>query len=166
MNTQPHLGLRYDFFDAEGNLTDSVDNLVPLEGRNYLIGVGFCGQAQVSTWFLGLYEGDYTPTDSVTAATMPGLATECTAYTPSTRVEFQEAAPAAGATSNAAALAEFTFTAAKTLHGVFMSSASSKGSTSGILGSIARFPSPKVQAIGSVLRIFAGPSAINNPDLS
>ncbi len=135
-------------------------NLVPSEGLNHLLNVTLKGATPVNTWYIGLFEGDYTPTPDVTAATLPGLATECTAYNPATRVEFQEGTVANGAVDNAAALAEFTFTADKIVRGSFLSSAQSKGATSGVLLSVVRFPSPRVQAAGSKLTVLAGPTAI------
>ncbi|MCY1225192.1 hypothetical protein D9M72_373820 [compost metagenome] len=134
-------------------------NLVPFEGLNHMLNVTLKGLSQVPTWYIGLFEGDYTPTPDVTAATLPALATECTAYNPATRVEFQEGTVSGGSVDNAAALAEFTFTAGKTVRGSFISSASSKASTSGVLLSVVRFPSPQVMAAGSKLSILAGPTA-------
>ena len=132
--------------------------MTPIEGRNHLLAVEYKGASQVPTWYIGLYEGDYTPTDDVTAATLPGLATECTAYSESTRVPFVPGTVAAGAVSNAASLARFTFNAPKTIHGTFMTSASAKGSTSGVLASVVRFPSPRTFAAGDTLDVFAGPN--------
>lgn len=133
-------------------------NLVPIEGLNHMLNVTLKGLSQVPTWYIGLFEGEYTPTPDVTAATLPGLATECTAYNPATRVEFQEGTVSGGSADNAAALAEFTFTAGKTVRGSFISSASSKGSTSGVLLSVVRFSSPKTFGVGDVMRVFAGPT--------
>ncbi|NDZ11487.1 hypothetical protein C7T35_01425 [Variovorax sp. WS11] len=164
MNT-PHRGLRYDFEvrSPGGILLDKfhAHNLVPIEGLNFLLGIAFKSVTQVPTWYLSIYEADYTPDEDVTAATLPGLATEITAYTPSTRPEFVEGAVAAGSVSNAASLAEMTFTAQKTVRCVAMSSASAKGSTAGTLLSVVRLPSPKTYDVGSILRVFAGPSAIS-----
>lgn len=135
-------------------------NLVPYEGLNHMLNVTLKGATAVGTWYVGLFEGNYTPTTDVKASTLPGLATECTAYTPAARVEFQEGTVTTGSVDNSAALAEFTFTADKTVMGSFISSAQSKGSTAGVLLSVVRFPSPRVQVSGSVLRILAGPTAI------
>ena len=52
--------------------------------------------------------------------------------------------------------AEFTSNADKTIYGGFMSSASAKGATSGVLSSIVRFSSPKTFSIDTVLRVSAG----------
>ncbi|RUR68688.1 hypothetical protein EJP67_16625 [Variovorax guangxiensis] len=137
-------------------------NRVPMEGLNFLLGLAFKSVTQVPTWYIGLYEGDYTPDGSETAATIASLATECTAYTGS-RKEFDEGAVSGGSVSNAASLSEFVFTADKTVMGAFMVSASAKGSTAGVLLSVVRFASPKVQANGSKLQIFAGPTATPTP---
>ncbi|RST54106.1 hypothetical protein [Variovorax sp. DXTD-1] len=133
-------------------------NRVPMEGLNFMLRVMFKQETVPPDWYIGLYEGDYTPDGSETAATFPTVATECTAYT-GARQPFVDGAVAGGATSNAASLAEFQFTADKTVMGAFMTSAAAKGSTSGVLLSVVRFPSPKVQVNGSKLQIFAGPTA-------
>lgn len=134
-------------------------NLVPYEGLNHLLNVALKGLTPVTSWFVGIYEGDYTPDTSVTAATLGGLATECTAYSESTRRPFVPGTVASGSVDNAASLAEFTFNAGKTVHGSFLTSASAKGATSGVLLSVVRFPSPQVMASGSKLSILAGPTA-------
>ena len=56
-------------------------------------------------------------------ATLPALATECTAYSETTRVPLTTGAVSGGATSNAANIAEFTFPVAKTVYGAFIASA-------------------------------------------
>ena len=134
-------------------------NLVPVEGLNHMLAVTLKGAPPVVNWYIGLYEGDYSPQPDVKAATLPGLATESTAYSLATRVPFTSGPVAAGSVDNSAALAEFTFTAKKTIYGAFISSAPTKGATTGVLLSVVRFPSPKVQDTGSILRVLAGPTA-------
>ena len=158
----PHRGLRWDFevTDRHGKVIDRFHayNLVPTEGLNFLMSLAFKSASAVPAWFISIFEGDYTPTEDVTAATLPGLATEITAYTPATRPEFVDGPITDGALSNAAALAEFTFTAPKTVRLVALTSASAKGSISGIALSVVRLPSPKDYDLGDVMRVFAGPS--------
>lgn len=156
------LDWHFEVRDPAGKLLDRFDkhNLMPKETRNFALQLLFKSGTVVPTWYIGLYLNDWTPTDDVTAATLPGLAGECTSYTPSSRVEYQEGAVADGSVSNAAAQAEFTFTADVVLHGAFMSSAAAKGATTGILASVVRFPSPRSYPAGSVLRAFAGQSAL------
>lgn len=162
---QPHRGLRWDFevTDPAGEVIDRFHayNLVPTEGLNFMLRAMFKAETVPPAWFISIYEGDYTPMPDVTAATLPGLATEITAYTPATRPEFVDGPVVDGSTSNAASLAEITFTAAKTVRVLAMSSAAAKGSTAGVLLSVVRLPSPRAYEIGSILRAFAGPTALS-----
>ncbi|WP_440111795.1 hypothetical protein [Acidovorax sp. BL-A-41-H1] len=134
---------------------DTHHNLVPTEGLNHIAGVVTKGAAQVPTWYIGLFEGNYTPVPAITAAGFPAAATECTTYAPSTRVEFNEGVVTAGVVDNTANRAEFTMTANKTIYGAFMASAQAKGAVTGILISAARFGSPKAVLVDDVLRITA-----------
>ena len=135
---------------------EKVHNIIPIEGLNHMMGVTFKAVTQVATWYLALYEGNYSPTSDLTAATFPALATETTAYTPASRVEFNEGAVAGGSVDNSANKAQFTFTAAKTVYGGAILSSSVRGAVSGVIMSAVRFPSPKVLAVGDVLQVTAG----------
>ncbi|HZX86380.1 MAG TPA: hypothetical protein VFF19_22605 [Reyranella sp.] len=162
---QPHRGLVWGFevLNQRRELIDrfTQPNKVPTQGLDFMIKLALNMVSPVPAWYFSLFEGDYTPTDDVTAATLPGLATEITAYTPSTRPLFEPGAVAGGSASNAADLAEVTFTAEKTVRVVAMSSASAKGSTAGILLSVVRLPSPRTYPIGSILRAFGAPTAVS-----
>jgi hypothetical protein len=147
--------------DGRRSQREVVHNLIPTEGLNHMMGVTFKGATQVATWFIGLFEGNYTPVPTTAAATIAAAATECTAYTPGARVEFVEGAVAAGAVDNSASKAEFTFTADKTIYGGFIGSASPKGATTGVLISAVRFASPKVLTTGDVLSVTAGNSLVS-----
>lgn len=136
--------------------TEICHNLLPIEGANHMVGVVFKGQSAVSQWYVGLFEGNFTPSVNDVAATLPSLATECASYSGATRVAFTPGAVAAGAVDNTAARAEFTFTAAKTVYGGFISSAPAKGATTGVLASLVRFSSPKTLDADSILRVTAG----------
>lgn len=129
----------------DGEVIDSWEqpNLVTNEGLNHLLDVYFHGTTQITTWYLGLFEGNYTPLSSVTAATITSASTECTAYDESTRVAFDEAAASSQAITNSASKATFTFNATKTIYGAFLASASAKSATTGTLFSATRFSSSK-----------------------
>jgi hypothetical protein len=129
---------------------------MPTEGANHMLNATLKGGAQVSTWYLGLYEGNYTPSVSDTAATFSSMATETSGYTATTRLAWAPGTVVAGVLDNSSARAEFTFNAPKTIYGGFMSSAPAKGATSGVLMSLVRFPSPRVLDTDSVLRVTAG----------
>jgi len=144
----------------DGQVVDSevVDNLMPTEGLNHILNVLLKGAAQNASWYIGLYEGAYTPDAASTAATFPAAATEVTAYAETNRVLFQGSTVSGGQSNNSAARAEFTLSANKTVTGGFIASAPGKGATSGVLLSVVRFSSPKVVEAGSVLRVTAGVS--------
>ena len=133
-----------------------VHNLIPVEGIAHMLGVTFKSAVQVPTWYIALYEGDYNPLATTTAATFAAQATECTAYSAGTRPAFVSGAVVAGALDNAATRAEYTFTANKTVHGGALLSSNVKGGGGGLCMSLVRFPTPKVCETGSTLRIVAG----------
>lgn len=134
---------------------ETVHNLIPTEGLNHIMGVAFKSVPQVPTWYIAIYEGNFTPTDATAAATFPAAATECTAYTPAARVEYVEGAVATGSIDNTASKAEFTMTADKTIYGAVISSASAKGATTGVIVSAVRFATAKAVLTGDVLRLTA-----------
>lgn len=151
-----------EVIDRDGNVVDRevIKNLMPIEGINYLLNAGLKGGAAVSAWYIGLYEGNYTPTSADTMAAFPAAATETTAYT-GTRKPFTSGTVANGAVDNSASKAEFTMTSAKTIYGGFVSSASAKSSTSGTLLSAVKFSTAKVLEVDSILRITAGFTAVS-----
>lgn len=134
----------------DGEVIDQWEdhNLVVNEGLNHLLNTQFTGSGQVATWYLGLFEGNYTPVATVTAATIAAASTECTAYASSTRPEFVEAAASGQSITNSASRASFVFNASKTIYGAFLVSNSAKSSTAGTLFSAARFSSAKVVESG------------------
>lgn len=142
----------------DGLVVDSevVRNLIPTEGLDHIINVTLNGGAQNSAWYVGLFEGNYTPIPSDTAATFPAVATECTAYSETSRQAWTGGSIVTGSVSNSASRAEFTSTTNKTVYGGFVTSASAKGGTTGTLISVVRFSSPKTFDSGSVLRVTAG----------
>lgn len=138
-------GVFYGQIIRKGKVIDEFEdhNLVVNQGLNSLLNVNFNGATQINTWYLGLFEGNYTPVATVTAATIASAATECTAYTASTRPEYVEAASTAQSTTNSASRASFVFNASKTIYGAFLISDSTKSGTSGTLFSAARFAASK-----------------------
>jgi hypothetical protein len=142
----------------DGVVIDSevVRNVMPLQGANHILGVALAGASQVSSWYVGLYEGNYVPSGSETAALLPSTATECTAYSSATRAAWTPGSVANGTVNNSASKAEFTFTASKTVYGGFITSAPAKGATTGVLTSVVRFSSPRTLDTDSVLRVTAG----------
>lgn len=137
----------------KGDVIDEfeADNLVVDEGLNAMLDILFHATAQITTWYLGVFEGNYTPVNTLTAATVAAAATECSAYASSTRPAFDEAAASSQSTTNSANRASFVFNATKTIYGAFLVSNSTKGGTSGTLFSAARFGSSKSVVSGDEL---------------
>ena len=142
----------------EGRVIDQEfrHNIIPLEGLNYLLNSEFKGTAVPATWYIGLFEGNYTPQLSDTAAAFPAAATETSTFNEATRVAFVPGAVSGGTLDNSAAPATFTFNAPKTIYGGFMTSASAKGAVTGTLISAVRFASPKTPATGDLLKVTGG----------
>lgn len=137
----------------DGKVIDEFEdhNLVVNEGLNALLNIMFNGATQITTWYLGIFEGNYTPVATVTAATITSASTESTAYTSSTRPEYTEAAASSQSITNSASRASFVFNATKTIYGAFLVSNSTKSSTSGTLFSAARFSTAKAVDSGDEL---------------
>lgn len=142
----------------DGVVVDSevVHNVMPVQGANHILASALAGAAQVPQWYIGLYEGNYTPNGSETAALLPSMATECAAYSSAARPQWVPGSVANGTVNNSASKAEFTFTAPKTVYGGFITSAPAKGATTGVLTSVVRFSSPRILDTDSVLRVTAG----------
>lgn len=162
-DAMPHTGgLAYDVRVIEPDGLEHAPmrafNKIPVEGLNHMLDVCLHNGQAFATWYIALFEGDYTPTFDLTAATFAATAGECTAYAGTGRLEFKESAPVAGAMSNAAELAEFTGTTdGKTVYGAALLSSQGKGATTGKLLSIARFPSPKPFNAGTKILVQASP---------
>jgi hypothetical protein len=127
-----------------------ADNLIVNQGLDHILGVEFTGVSQISSWYLAPFTGNYVPVATDTAASIPGNATEATAYSAVTRVPFAGVESGQQAT-NSASPAVFVFTSILTIYGAFLSSASTKSSTSGILFSAAQFSTPKSVGVGDQL---------------
>lgn len=161
MNTELHAGFEYlvEVVSPDGSVRDCevVHNLMPAEGLNHVVGVTLKGSSQITSWYVGVFEGNYTPAVTDTAADFPTAATESTAYSEVTRQALTLGSVSGGAVSNSASRAEFTFAGSnRTIYGGFISSASAKGATTGPLLSAVRFTSPKVVGGGDVLRVTTG----------
>ncbi|MEO8391223.1 hypothetical protein [Polaromonas sp.] len=166
MKTKVQPGFKYlvQILDKAGNVRDTevVHNLMPVQGLDHMVGVTLKGSAQLTSWYVGIYQGNYTPVGADTAATFPASATECTNYTAGTRPALTLGAVAAGSVDNGASRAEFVMSANRTLYGGFVASAAAKGSTAGVLLSAVRFTSPKALESGETLRVIAAFALTSN----
>lgn len=127
------------------------DNIVVNEGLNYLLNAGIAAQSPITSWYLGLFSGNYTPTAGVTGATIAGASTEFTGYSESTRQPYSAVSSTAQQVTNSTTPSQFTIGAAGTIYGAFMVSNSGKGATTGTLLAAAQFSSPKTVSAGDLL---------------
>ena len=129
----------------KGEVIDEFDfeNLVVNEGLNDLLSVYLNNGTQSPTWYLGVFEGNYTPVATDTAAVISANATESSAYSGSVRPTWTPAAPSGQSITNTASRAAFTFNATKTIYGAFLASSATIGGTGGKLFSAARFATAK-----------------------
>jgi hypothetical protein len=155
------IGFKYLFqcYDAQGRLKweDTALNLIPDEGRDYIMAAALTGGSQFANWFIGLYEGAHVPAVGDDMAGFPATATEIiAAYSSATRPALTPDVISGGVFINDAAPSIFAFTAEKTVRGGFISSGSVKGGTTGILLSAVLSSSPKLVSPGEELRVKAG----------
>lgn len=143
---------------------ETIKNIIPTEGLDYLLSASLVGGVPYSAWFLGLYEGDLTPTLNSLMATFPATAVETTAYTSATRPVWVPDPVSDGAILNTLATADFVMDHAvgltKLVFGGFMATSPTKAGTTGPLLSAVRFDSPKPLLNGDTLHITAGISLL------
>lgn len=139
---------------------DRVLNLVPTEGMTLIGNILFKGAAVPAAWYIGLFESNYTPAAGLTAANLGATLTECVSYSEVTRPAFVPGTVVGGAVDNVLSRAEFTFTAAKTVYGGFISSSSVKGGAGGAIISVARYATAKSVDVGTILRVATGFSLV------
>lgn len=142
-------GVVYDRFEEH--------NIMPQQAVDFIAGLlQGNGTTPLSSWYVGVFEADYTPTSGVRAADLQTNVGESLAYDEATRPAWVDVYDNAGFIGNTASRAEFTMNSAKTIYGAFIVSNATKGGTSGILLSIAKFSSPRSVDPGTILRITAG----------
>jgi hypothetical protein len=149
----------WECYGKDGDLKwkDSNHNRCVDEGLNALLDVMFHGTSQITTWYIAIFEDDYTPIAGNTYAT-PGY-TESTAYDEATRPEFVEAAASGKSMTNSANKASFTMNATKTIYGGALvgggTGASTKGDTAGggTLYCSSKFSTSKPVESGDTLKV-------------
>jgi len=131
-------------------------NLMPQQALDYFAGAVTGIGSVVPAWYIGLFANDYTPVPSVTAAVLPTTVGEFTGYSEATRPQWEGVYDGIGRVDNESAIAEFSVEQDVTLYGAFLVSDPTKGSGTGIILSISRFPSPKEIEAGSTFKVRAG----------
>jgi hypothetical protein len=158
-NDELHSGFTYRVEHIRGDnvlSTEVVQNLMPTEGKNYVLDASLKGGSVYNAWYVGLFEGNITPVVGNVMSTFPTDATECTAYAESTREALTLGTVASGSVNNSASPAEFTFNATKTVYGCFVATAGTKSATTGPLLSAVRFSTSKDVISGDIIRVIGG----------
>lgn len=128
-----------------------IENLVVNQGLNYALNAALGGGSQLTSWYLGLFSGNYTVLNTDTASTIAANSTEVTAYTAGARVVWTPASASGQAISNSGSTATFTFNGSVTVYGAFLVSNNTINGTSGSLFSGAQFGSAKSVISGDQL---------------
>jgi len=152
--------IKVELFDKDGNLKweDEITNGIVDEGIEYLLEVAFNGGSQDTTHYIGLIDNLTTLANTDTHSAIGTVSTwdENTDYNEATRVTWNPDATASRAVTNSVP-AEFTMNASATIEGIFVSSVSTKGSTSGAAGdyiwATATFSSDAVVVATDVLKV-------------
>ena len=126
----------------DGTVT-RTKNLWTTEGLNYLLSAGLANGTRYSAFYIAPFSGNVTLADTLTAATFASTVTELTTqYTNATRLEWVEAVPASKNINNDSNPAILTTAVdSVTIWGLGLLSSSTKGSTSGVLVSAAKYAS-------------------------
>jgi len=146
----------YDFqLIRDGKVIDEFQakNIIVNEGLNYLLNTGVVGTTQYASWYIGIYQGNYTPVASDTAASIATNSTECTSFTAITRQQFVPVASTAQSLTNAASRASFTFNGSVTIYGAFVCSSSTLNGATGTLLSAMKLSSSKSVTSGDQLLV-------------
>lgn len=131
----------------------SEHNLVVDQGLNYALNAALDAGSQIATWYVGIFESDYTPLAGDTGTNFPTDAVECTAYDEATRPIYVVPASTAQSITNVASRAEYTFNASKTIYGAFLISSATKGATGGTMFAAGQFDTERVVASSDQLLV-------------
>jgi len=150
---------RVEVVNEAGVVVDSelVHNIMPQQAVDHVASlIRGGGATPISSWYIGVFESNYVPDSGVTAADLQTNVGESQAYDEAARQPWANAYDGVGFIGNVSTPAEFTMNASKTVYGAFLVSNATKGGTSGILLSVARFSTPKTVEAGYTLRVVAG----------
>lgn len=137
----------------DGKVIDEFEepNLVTNEGLNSILSVYLNSGTQLPNWYLGIFQANYTPVSTDTAAVIAANSTESTAYSGGVRPTWTPAAPSSQSITNSASRATYTFTGSVTIYGAFLVSNSTQNGTSGTLFAAAQFSASKAVVSGDQL---------------
>jgi len=133
------------FHSVNGQDERQDPNLLPDASILNILNVVFGATAKQSTWYLSLYANAVSPAANWTQANYAATAGEITSlsegFSQATRPTWTPGAAASGNIDNLSARATFTIvcTTSLTVNGAALHSDNTRGGTTGVLGSAARF---------------------------
>lgn len=143
-------------FAADGQLLgkETVLNLIPNGGRNYMASTLFGSGTRIDDWYVGVFGAPgYTPARTDDAAFLSANAGELTSHATS-RPTF-DGLVSGGVWSNASSPVTVVASEAMEVRGAFIASTSAFNSSVGTVLSIVKAPSPKNLEVGESLTITA-----------
>lgn len=133
----------FDIF-VNGELVETIPNLVTNQGLDYLLDVGLNGGTQYSNWYVTAFKNNVSPAANWTASNFDSTADEidATNVTAATRQAWTDAGVSGQQIDNYASKAEYTvLSATLDLYGVAIASASAYASGTGVLLAATAFAS-------------------------
>ena len=128
-------------------------NAATTEGRTGMLSDYFAGGSQVSTWYIGIIDNaSFTKVDDSDTMSSHGGWQESTSYSESTRQQWNKGSPSAGEVASTSD-SVFTFSTQSFVRGVFITSNSTKGGTSGELWATALADTVKKLDAGQQLKV-------------
>ena len=132
---------------------ERVRNAIVNVGLDYALSVALDGGSQIGNWYIGLVDNagwsGFNASDTMASH---GTWSELQSYDETTRPEWAPDAPSGQTISNSVAVT-FTINATETIKGVFITSNSTKGGTTGTLWATAGFTSTIPVASTDVLKV-------------
>lgn len=141
-------------FNRDGSLAWEEDfwNLIPTVGLNDALDKHLKASAYTAAWYVGLTTASPLFAAGDTASSHVGW-TESTAYTEATRRTLTLGTVSGGSVNNSASKATFSINAPATIGGVFISSSSTKGGSSGVLAAEGAFSANRSMDSGQTLEV-------------
>jgi len=147
-----------EIVNADGTIASRSreTNKIPDDSLAFLMQAPFGDVSAVSTFYCGLFRGNYIPSGATAAADIPSNMIEFVDYSESVRPTWQRAFDNAATMDNVLNRASYTVTQDRTLYGSFIVSDSTKGGNTGLLLSCCRFSTAKQVSAGQTINLQTG----------
>lgn len=139
----------------DGKVIDEWDseNIVVNEGLDYILGSSLLGVAQKSNWYLGVFDGVYTPVSGDNGGNIASNSGESSAYAEAPTRQTWAGDAVSGQSTTNSVQAVISINATVTMQGAFLISTNVIDDTAGLLYAASKFASPRVLASGDILQV-------------